>query len=95
MPSAAAASAALAGTAVGSAFGCQAQVSTKRLPSVSPSFSRSVIASASAWQGCRRALSRLMTGFSQYLAKLRTIASCRATAQSLPRGKLRTPSASA
>ena len=36
------------GTAVGSAFGCQAQVSTKRLPEVSPSFSRRVIASASA-----------------------------------------------
>ena len=87
--------AALAGTAVGSALGCQAQVSTKRFPSVSPSFSRRVIASASAWHGWRRALSKLMTGFSQYFAKFLRTASSRATAHSLPRGKLRTPSASA
>ena len=44
MPRLAAASAALAGTAVGSALGCQAQVRTKRLPEGSPSFSRSVLA---------------------------------------------------
>ena len=46
-------------------------------------------------RGAAGADSRLMTGFSQCLAKLLMIASCRATAQSDPRGNERTPSASA
>ena len=81
MPTRAAAKAALTGTAVGSAFGCHAQVSTYFLPRVSPSFSRSVKASASSWQGCRRDDSRLMTGFSQWRANYRSTASSRAVAQ--------------
>ena len=75
MPRCAAAMAALAGTAVGSALGCQAHISTKRLPRGSPELLRAAsCASASPWQGWRRADSRLITGFSQYWAKLRMIA---------------------
>ena len=57
-------------------------MSTKRLPRGSPpNFSRSVMASARPWHGCRRVDSRLMIGFSQYSAKRLITRSCRTVSQ--------------
>ena len=91
MPRRAAASAADTGTAVGSAFGCQAQVSTKRLPCGSGrSFSRSVRASPSSWHGWRRADSRLITGTVAWRANPFTTSSRRASAHVGALGNART-----
>ena len=53
-------------TAIGRAFGWYAQVKVTFVPLTLPNFSRTVSASAMAWQGCQRADSMLITGTLAY-----------------------------
>ena len=89
-PICAAARAKLFGTAIGSGFGCQAQVSRTRLRPA-PSFSRTVSMSARAWQGWCIADSRLMTGTPENFAKAASTGSRRSSPQSFRAAKVRTP----
>src|SRR5205807_1676511 len=80
IPLAAAMCATAAGTASGSAFGCQAQLSTKRPPAAGTPSSSSVFQSPSAWQGWSTVDSRLISGTGQTAAMVWNAASARSAA---------------